>query len=235
MLVNEDPSRVAFSSKGETRTQPSKPIKVLIVDAQEIVRLGLRTMLETEPDFRVVGEATSRESALARIATLKPEIVVLDARLEGNRGIDTTREILEIAPGSRVLLLSNSLDEETMLAALTSGAQGYVLRDAESDTLVQAIRTIANGQSYLDPRVAHHTLACLRRMAGHVDDKAKLPLSPQEKRLLPLLAQGKTNKEIAHELGLSDKTVKNYLANVYNKLHITRRAQAAAFYSKHFA
>lgn len=214
--------------------QSSKPVQVYIVDPHEIVRVGLRTLLESEPEFTVVGEATSKQQATANLVRLKPEIVILDVRLEDGSGIEAARELLALCDKIRILFLSNSLEDQTLLSAVASGAHGYVLRDAGTETLLQALRTVARGHAYLDPRVTHHTFAYLRRIAGRASERSSPPLSPQEQRLLPLVAQGKTNKEIAAELGLSDKTVKNYLANVYNKLHITRRSQAAAFYSKHF-
>ena len=213
----------------------AKPAQVFIVNSQELVRVGLRTLLEPKPEFTVVGEATSRAEAVPTITRLKPDIVILDLRLEDGSGIDAAKEILGHLPKGRLLFLSDSLDDETLLSAVATGAHGYVLRDAGAETRLQALRTIVRGQSFLDPRVTHQTFAYLRRLANRTHDRMKLPLSPQEQRLLPLVAQGKTNKEIAAELGLSDKTVKNYLANVYTKLHITRRSQAAAFYSKHFS
>jgi two-component system, NarL family, response regulator DevR len=215
--------------------QSPKPAHVYIVDPHEIVRVGLRTLLDPDPDFKVVGEATSKQQAMANISRLKPDIVILDVRLEDGSGIDAARDFLTLCDQIRILFLSNSLEDQTLLAAVASGAHGYVLRDAGTETLLQALRTIARGHFFLDSRVTHHTFAYLRKLANRTPDITRLPLSPQEQRLLPLIAQGKTNKEIAAELGLSDKTVKNYLANVYNKLHITRRSQAAAFYSKHFS
>lgn len=215
--------------------QSSNPVHVYIVDPHEIVRVGLRTLLESDPEFTVVGEATSKQQAVANLIRLKPDIVILDVRLEDGSGIEAAQELLSLYDKTRILFLSNSLEDQTLLSAVASGAHGYVLRDAGTETLLQALRTVARGHAYLDPRVTHHTFAYLRRIAGRAPERNSPPLSPQEQRLLPLVAQGKTNKEIAAELGLSDKTVKNYLANVYNKLHITRRSQAAAFYSKHFS
>jgi DNA-binding NarL/FixJ family response regulator len=214
--------------------QSSKPVHVYIVDPHEIVRVGLRALLDSDPGFTVVGEATSKHQAMANLARLKPDIVILDVRLEDGSGIEAARELIPLYDKIRILFLSNSLEDQTLLSAVASGAYGYVLRDAGTDTILQALRAVARGHAYLDPRVTHHTFAYLRRVAGRTPELSSPPLSPQEQRLLPLVAQGKTNKEIAAELGLSDKTVKNYLANVYNKLHITRRSQAAAFYSKHF-
>lgn len=216
-------------------THITKQVRVYIVDPHEIVRVGLRTLLDPDPEFKVVGEATSKQEALINIPRLKPEIVILELRLQDGSGMDAARELLTVFAKLRIVFLSNSLEDETLLAAVASGAHGYVLRDAGAETVLQALRTVARGQSFLDPRVTHHTFAYLRKLANRTPDTIRLPLSPQEQRLLPLIAQGKTNKEIAAELGLSDKTVKNYLANVYNKLHITRRSQAAAFYSKHYS
>ncbi len=181
------------------------------------------------------GKSTSKQEALIDIPRLKPDIVILDLRLQDGSGMVAARELLTLLANLRILFLSNSLEDETLLAAVVSGAHGYVLRDAGAETVLHALRTVARGHSFLDPRVTHHTFAYLRKFANRTLGTIRLPLSPQEQRLLPLIAQGKTNKEIAVELGLSDKTVKNYLANVYNKLHITRRSQAAAFYSKHFS
>jgi DNA-binding NarL/FixJ family response regulator len=213
----------------------TKQVRIYIVDPHEIVRVGLRTLLDADPEFKVVGEAASKQEALINIFRFKPDIVILDLRLQDGSGMDAARELLNACATLRIVFLSNSLEDETLLAAVASGADGYVLRDAEAETVLHALRTVAQGQSYLDPRVTHHTFAYLRKLADRTPDTIRLPLSPQEQRLLPLIAQGKTNKEIATELGLSDKTVKNYLASVYNKLHITRRSQAAAFYSKYYS
>jgi DNA-binding NarL/FixJ family response regulator len=235
-LVNEQEADLTvLPQRNNTMTkQSSKPVQVYIVDPHEIVRVGLRTLLDSEPEFAVVGEATSKQQAMANLVRLKPDIVILDVRLEDGSGIDAAQDLLGLCETIRILFLSNSLEDQTLLSAVASGAHGYVLRDTGTDTLLQALRTVARGHAYLDPRVTHHTFAYLRKIAGRALERNSPPLSPQEQRLLPLVAQGKTNKEIAAELGLSDKTVKNYLANVYNKLHITRRSQAAAFYSKHF-
>lgn len=234
--VLSEMNSTALSEWNDTMTkQSSKPVHVYIVDPHEIVRVGLRTLLDSDPEFTVVGEATSKQQAMANLVRLKPDIVILDIRLEDGSGIEAAQDLINLYGKIRILFLSNSLEDQTLLAAVASGAHGYVLRDAGTETLLHALRTVARGNAYLDPRVTHHTFAYLRRIAARPSERNRPPLSPQEQRLLPLVAQGKTNKEIAAELGLSDKTVKNYLANVYNKLHITRRSQAAAFYSKHFS
>ncbi len=208
------------------------PARVFIINPQELVRVGMRTLLNSVGDFTVVGEAPSKEDALPLVLQQKPDIVVLDLRVQNGTGIETAKEILAHRPETRVLFLADSLNDTTLLSAVATGAHGYVLQDAGAETLLHAMRSITKGQSYLDPGMTRHTFAYLRKVADREPERGRHLLSPQERRLLPLIAQGKTNKEIAAELGLSDKTVKNYLANVYSKLHLNRRSQAAAFYLK---
>jgi DNA-binding NarL/FixJ family response regulator len=168
--------------------------------------------------------------AVREAVRLKPDIVLLDIRLSDRSGVEVCRDILAECPDTRVLFLTSYADDETILSAVVSGAQGYVLKDASTSILIEALRTIGTGQSLLDPKVTTQALSILRaRYSG--DPKTKpYSLSPQEERVLKLVADGKTNKEIAAVMGLSDKTVKNYLANVYDKLHVTRRSQATAVY-----
>ncbi|MGC3972890.1 MAG: response regulator transcription factor [Nitrospira sp.] len=208
------------------------PTRVLIINPQELVRVGMRTLLNSVPDFTVVGEASSQADALPLVLQQSPDIVIVYLRVQDGTGIETAREILTHLPGTRLLFLADTLNDTILLSAVSTGAHGYVLQDAGSDTLMHALRSITKGQAYLDPGVTRHTFAYLRKVADREPERGRHLLSPQERRLLPLIAQGKTNKEIAAELGLSDKTVKNYLANVYSKLHLTRRSQAAAFYLK---
>ena len=216
--------------------QPSeKRAQVFIVNPQELVRVGIRTLLESVADFSVAGEASSRQEALPLIFQLKPDIVMLDLRMQEGTAIDTAKEVLTRLPATRVIFLADTLDDTILLSAVATGAHGYVLQDAGTDTLLHALRTVSKGQAYLDPGMTRHTFAYLRKLANREPERGRHLLSPQEQRLLPLIAQGKTNKEIAAELGLSDKTVKNYLANVYTKLHLTRRSQAAAFYLTHLS
>lgn len=208
------------------------PTSVFIINPQELVRVGMRTLLNSVPDFTVVGEAATRGDALPLVLQHKPDIVIVYLRVQDGGGIETAREILTHLPGTRLLFLADTLNDAILLSAVSTGAHGYVLQDAGSETLMHAMRSVSKGQSYLDPGVTRHTFAYLRKVADREPERGRHLLSPQERRLLPLIAQGKTNKEIAAELGLSDKTVKNYLANVYSKLHLTRRSQAAAFYLK---
>lgn len=211
---------------------PNTATRVFIINPQELVRVGMRTLLNSMPDFTVVGEAPSRSEALPMLLQHTPDIVIVDLRVQDGTGIETAKEILTHLPATRLLFLADTLNDSILLSAISTGAHGYVLQDAGSETLMHAMRSITKGQAYLDPGVTRHTFAYLRKVADREPERGRHLLSPQERRLLPLIAQGKTNKEIAAELGLSDKTVKNYLANVYSKLHLSRRSQAAAFYLK---
>ncbi|MCC6141568.1 MAG: response regulator transcription factor [Nitrospira sp.] len=206
---------------------------LLIVDDHEVVRQGLRTLLELEPDIHVVGEATSATGAVAQTARLKPNVVLLDVKLPDGSGIDACRQILATTPATRILMLTSFSDDTMVVDAVQSGAHGYALKDVRTQDLIDAIRTVANGQGYLDPRVAQQTLHWIRdrshAAAGHFPDSLTR-LSPQERAILPLLAEGKTNKEIAVDLRLSDKTVKNYLANIFDKLQVKRRTEAVSWY-----
>lgn len=211
-------------------TEKSKTLSLLIVDDHEIVRIGLRTVLNLVSGMQVAGECATGAEAVSEAIRLKPDIVVLDIRLPDRSGVEVCRDIRAECPDTRVLFLTSYADDETILSAVVSGAQGYLLKDANTSILIEALRTIGSGQSLLDPKVTTQALSILRaRYSGDPKTKA-YSLSPQEERVLKLLAEGKTNKEIAASMGLSDKTVKNYLANVYDKLHVSRRSQATAVY-----
>ena len=212
----------------------NQTVTIFLVDDHEVVRVGLRAVLDQAPGLSVVGEAATQEDAVTGVKRLHPNIVLMDIRLANHdncSGIEAAREILSCCPGSHVLFLTSYADDETVLAAILSGAQGYVLKDIGLEDLVRAIRTVADGKSLLDPRVTNRTIDWLRTTAEAGGREKPQPLSSQEKRILPLVAEGKTNKEIAVALNLSDKTVKNYLANMFTKLNITRRSQAAALYA----
>jgi two-component system, NarL family, response regulator DevR len=210
--------------------EKEKTLSLLIVDDHEIVRIGLRTVLNLVSGLQVAGECATGMEAVREAVRLKPDIVLLDIRLSDRSGVEVCRDILAECPDTRVLFLTSYADDETILSAVVSGAHGYVLKDASTSILIEALRTIGTGQSLLDPKVTTQALSILRaRYSG--DPKTKpYSLSPQEERVLKLVADGKTNKEIAAVMGLSDKTVKNYLANVYDKLHVSRRSQATAVY-----
>jgi two-component system response regulator DevR len=212
------------------RTPREGSITIVLVDDHEVVRIGLRALLEGIPGFRVVGEGATKREAIAAAIRLKPTVALLDIRLPDGSGIDAAREILSACPTTNVAFLTSYADEDSVLAAVLSGAQGYILKDIGSDNLVKAVRTVASGKPLLDPRLTNQARAWVKSLAGPGQTSFTPSLSPQEHRLLPLIAEGHTNKEIAEAMQLSEKTVKNYLANLFSKLHISRRSQAAAFY-----
>ncbi len=210
-----------------------KSITVLFVDDHELVLAGIRSVLRLIPDIRIIGEAQTAAEGVREAQRLNPDVVLLDIRLPDGSGVDACREILATCPRTRVLFLTSYADDDTVRSAVLSGAQGYVLKDIRTESLVDTIRAVAAGQTLLDPTITKTTLVWLQSLTSRRPVSKMALLSPQEERILPLLAQGKTNKEIATFMSLSEKTVKNYLANIFDKLGITRRAQAAAFYVQH--
>jgi len=212
----------------------SRSIRLLIVDDHEVVRIGLGAVLDLTPGIKVVGQATRKDEAKQLSIRLKPDIVLLDIRLPDGSGVDAARDILAACPETRVLFLTSFADDHTVVEAILSGAHGYVLKDIASEALVKAIKTVASGQPLMDPRLTKYTLHLIKSGPVQSGPSKRPLLSPQEQRLLPLVAEGLTNKEIATQLNLSEKTVKNYLANIYSKLQIGRRSQVAAFYAGSF-
>jgi two-component system response regulator DevR len=213
-------------------TTKTQAIRILLVDDHEVIRVGLRTVLGQTQGVAVIGEAGTMAEAVQQAQRLKPDVILMDVRLPDGSGIDACREILGALPGTRVIFLTSYADDDSVLAAVLAGAHGYVLKEIDSPALLEAIRSVAKGQSILDSHVTERALRWLRGLHDLPAASGTDQLSSQEERVVALVAEGKTNKEIAVALGLSDKTVKNYLANVFQKLRITRRAQAAAFFVK---
>jgi two-component system, NarL family, response regulator DevR len=212
----------------------TKKIRLLLVDDHELVRLGLRSAFEEHADIEVVGEAATTESAVTEAARLRPDVVLMDLRLPGGGGVQACREILADSPRTHVLFLTSYSDQDSVLAAAFAGARGYLLKEIGSEALVQAIRSSAAGQMITDPSVNQQMLAWIRGASAGGRIAAPLEaLSAQEQRVVSLVADGKTNKEIATALGLSPKTVRNYLANVFDKLQISRRAELVKRFGTH--
>ncbi|MBM3841454.1 MAG: response regulator transcription factor [Verrucomicrobia bacterium] len=208
-----------------------KGIRVLIVDDHEVVRIGLRTLLSRFPHIEVVGEAGTAASAIAELQRTSPDVILLDVRLPDRSGYEVSRQIQRMDGEPRVLILTSFADDNTVFEAIAAGADGYLLKEIDADGLVKAIEKVAAGQSILDPAVTGRVLGRVKNLS---EPPSKIDiLSTQERRVLALVAEGKTNKEIAVDLGLSDKTIKNYLSNVLDKLHLSRRSQAAAFFVQH--
>jgi two-component system response regulator DevR len=206
-------------------------IRVLIVDDHLVTRLGLRVLLDRFAHVEVVGDAPSVAGAVAEARALLPDLVLLDVRLPDGSGFDACRQIKELGLKTHILMLTSYADDECVFASVEAGADGYVLKEIDSDGLLRAIETVASGKAILDPAITRHVLDRFR--SGAVEGgpgREVRNLSPQERRVLALIAQGKTNKEIAERLSLSQKTVKNYVSNTLDKLNVSRRSEAAAFY-----
>jgi DNA-binding NarL/FixJ family response regulator len=211
------------------------PLRVLLVDDHEVVRQGLASLLKATDDIVVAGEAGSVREAVAEADRIRPDVVVMDVRLADGSGIEATREIRAMRPETQVLMLTSFADDEALFASLMAGAAGYVLKQVRSGELIRAIRAVGQGQSLLDPAVTKSVLDRLRRGKHLMKDEKLARLSPQEERILTLVADGKTNKEIGVELHLAEKTVKNYVSSILSKLEVARRAEAAAYLARHTA
>lgn len=212
---------------------PAVPrIRVAMVDDSEVVRMGLRSLLAGDPGLELVGEAGTVAGAAPACAKGRADVVLLDIRLPDGTGFDACRQILAAAPTTRVLILTSVADDALIAEAIRAGVHGYLLKEIDGQGLLHAIREVAAGKSIIDPAITARVID-LVRTGGAGNEKAALAaLSPQEKRVLALIAEGLTNKEVAVQLGLSDKTVKNYLSTVFEKLHVSRRAEAAVIYAQ---
>ena len=210
-----------------------RPLRLVVVDDHEVVRQGLVALLGRREAFQVVGEAGTAEEALAVVRRFRPDLVVMDVRLPDGSGIEACREIRAEMPEVRVIILTSYPDEEAVLSAIIAGASGYLLKQIRGRDLVNALEAVGRGESLLDPAVTEKVLERVRRIATGTYTDELAALTAQEQRILALVAEGKTNKEIASEVFLSDKTVKNYVSSILSKLNLERRAQAAAFVAKH--
>jgi DNA-binding NarL/FixJ family response regulator len=208
-----------------------KPITVFLLDDHEVVRRGVRDMLEAEPDIQVIGEAGTAQSALARIPALRPDVAVLDVRLPDGDGVSVCRDIRSRMPEVACLMLTSFTDDEAVFDAIMAGAAGFVLKQIRGTDLVGAVRTVASGQSLLDPQAASKLMARLRQPAK-ADPLAAL--TGQERRILELIGEGLTNRQIGERLFLAEKTVKNYTSALFAKLGMQRRTQAAAYAARVF-
>jgi DNA-binding NarL/FixJ family response regulator len=212
------------------QTSTGDAVRLLIVDDHEVVRAGLRMLLKRWPNIEVVGEAGTAEEGIAETQRIAPDVVLMDMRLPDASGVDACREIRANTPHSKIVFLTAFADEDAVLAAIFAGADGYLLKEIAGEALVSAIESVARGQSILDPAITRAVLDGMRSMSLPAAGPKDSLLSPQEQHVLALVAEGKTNKEIAAALGLSYKTVKNYLSNVFQKLQVSHRSQAAAFF-----
>lgn len=205
------------------------PIRLVLVDDSEVVRMGLRALLGAEPALQLAGEAGDVAGAVETCLRLKPDVVLLDIRLPDGTGFDACRQILKRLPDTRMVILTSVVDDTLVDEAIRAGAHGYLLKEIDRRGLLQAILDVASGKSILDPAVTSRVMQLVKDGSGAGQDALAI-LSPQERKVLALIAEGHTNKEVGNELGLAEKTVKNYLSNVFEKLHVSRRSQAAAMF-----
>jgi len=205
-------------------------IRLLLVDDHEVVRVGLRTLFGRTETIQVVGEAGTADAAVKAAICLKPDVVLMDLRLPDESGVEACRDIRAACADTHVLFLTSYSDDDAVLSAAFGGASGYLLKEIGGKSLTHAVEAVASGHSILDPTVSRRLIDRMKSMVQARDKDQDDILSPQERRVLALVAEGKTNKEIATALDLSNKTVKNYLSNIFQKLQVSRRAQAAAIF-----
>ncbi|MER6631249.1 response regulator transcription factor [Streptomyces sp. NPDC000987] len=210
------------------RPGPGEPIRVFLLDDHEVVRRGVHDLLNDEPDISVVGEAATAEQALVRVPALRPDVAVLDVRLPDGDGVSVCRELRSRMPELSCLMLTSFDDEEALLDSIMAGAAGYVLKQIQGSDLVSAVRTVASGQSLLDPSATTRLMARLRHDQQHEEEPDTLPgLTDREREILALIGEGLTNRQIGQRLFLAEKTVKNHISRLLAKLGVERRIQAA--------
>jgi two-component system, NarL family, response regulator DevR len=212
-----------------------QPLKVMLVEDHEVVREGVRMVLESTGDIAVVAEATTARDAVASAVKARPDVIVMDVRLLEGNGIEATREIRSLLPRSRILMLTSFQDDEALFASIMAGAAGYLLKRVRSQELIAAIRAVAAGQSLLDPAVTERVLDQVRRGPAVGRDEKLARLTAREEQILSLVAAGKTNGQIAKEVYLSEKTVKNHVSTILGKLEVARRTEATAYLVRHTA
>jgi DNA-binding NarL/FixJ family response regulator len=207
--------------------------RVLLVDDHEVVRLGLKALLERHPQFDVIGEASNAREALEMVSDYHPDVVVMDIRLPGTSGIEACEEITSRFPETRVIMLTSYAEDEMLFSAIRAGASGYMLKQIGGDDLVRALEAVGRGEAQLDPAVTQRVFQEVRRAVKEEEASAFTHLSQQEKHVLLLVSEGKTNREIAKALFLGEGTVRNYVSSILSKLGVSNRAEAAAYAVEH--
>lgn len=207
--------------------------RILLVDDHEVVRLGLRALLEQQPNFDVVAEAATARDAIAKTEMYKPEVVVMDIRLKGGSGIEACQEITKQFPETKVIMLTSYAEDEMLFSAIRAGAAGYVLKQIGGDDLVRAIEAVGRGEALLDPAVTQRVFQEVRKAAREEEASAFAELTQQEMHVLQLVSEGRTNRQIAEILYLGEGTVRNYVSSILSKLNVRNRAEAAAYAVEH--
>lgn len=209
----------------------SGQIKIMLVDDHEVVRLGLRSLMSIYTNFEIVGEATNANQAIAMALQKKPDIILMDIRMPGKSGIDACREIKNLISSTNIIMLTSYDDEDEVYDSILAGASGYVLKEIDSQHLIQTIEAVSDGKSALDPSITEKVLKNIRKNAGENEKLSQL--NSQEKQILSLIAKGKTNREIATTMILSEKTIRNYVSLILEKLNLHNRTEAAAYVLEH--
>lgn len=207
--------------------------RIIIVDDHEIVRLGLKSLLEQYPQYEIVSEAKNAKEAITQVETFQPDIVLMDIRLPGKSGIDACEEIKQNYPDVKVIMLTSFAEDEMLFSAIKAGASGYVLKQIDSAGLAKSIEAVARGEASLDPAVTQRVFQEVRRAVKNEEAASFIELSQQEKMVLKLVSEGKTNREIAQSLYLGEGTVRNYVSSILSKLNVSNRAEAAAYAVQH--
>ncbi len=207
--------------------------RILLVDDHEVVRLGLKALLDRHPNFEVIGEAGSAREALEKVELLHPDVVVMDIRLPGASGIEACEEIVQRFPESRVIMLTSYAEDEMLFSAIRAGASGYMLKQIGGEDLIRALEAIGRGEALLDPAVTQRVFQEVRKAVRDEEASAFVHLSQQEKHVLQLVSEGRTNREIAKNLFLGEGTVRNYVSSILSKLNVNNRAEAAAYAVEH--
>jgi DNA-binding NarL/FixJ family response regulator len=207
--------------------------RIILVDDHEVVRLGLKALLERHPHFEVVGEASSSREAIELVSNIQPDVVVMDVRLPGTSGIEACEEITRRFPTTRVIMLTSYAEDEMLFSAIRAGASGYILKQIGGDDLIHALEAVSRGEALLDPAVTQRVFQEVRRAVKEEEASAFAHLSQQEKHVLLLVSEGKTNREIAKTLFLGEGTVRNYVSSILSKLGVSNRAEAAAYAVEH--
>ena len=208
-------------------------LKILLVDDHEVVRLGIKALLSNYPEYEVVTEAANADEAVIKAQEYEPDVIIMDIRLPGKSGIDATREIMDELPDTKIIMLTSFAEDDLLFDAINAGAYGYILKQIGSDDLINALGTIGRGEALLDPALTQKVFKRVREASRKATDEAFATLSDQELRILALISEGKTNKQIASDIFLSEKTVRNYVSSILSKLNLSTRSEAAAYAVKH--
>lgn len=208
-------------------------LKIMLVDDHEVVRLGIKALLSNYPAYEVVAEAANADEAISTALEYKPDVIIMDIRLPGKSGIEATKEIMDDLPETKIIMLTSFAEDDLLFDAINAGAYGYILKQIGSDDLINALDAIGRDEALLDPALTQKVFRRVREASRKATDEAFATLSDQEIRILALISEGKTNKEIAADIFLSEKTVRNYVSSILSKLNLKTRSEAAAYAVKH--